>query len=163
MLFVLAFIAGLIGCKMEGKLLTHEEEQIQEFIRLNDITAQPTESGLYYIEVKLGEGPKPIEGDTVGVYYVGKFLSGMTFDSYTLDDYDEPLWFVYGKASLIAGFLEGVSMMHEGGEAELLIPSKLAYGPYGQGYIPGYTPLFFTVVLEAIKPGPGHDEGAGDK
>ncbi len=37
--------------------------------------------------------------------------------------------------------------MKEGGKAILLIPSSLAYGPYGQNSIPGYTPLLFEVEL----------------
>jgi FKBP-type peptidyl-prolyl cis-trans isomerase len=37
--------------------------------------------------------------------------------------------------------------MNEGGKAILLIPSDLAYGPYGSGSIPGYTPLVFEVEL----------------
>jgi FKBP-type peptidyl-prolyl cis-trans isomerase len=41
--------------------------------------------------------------------------------------------------------------MKEGGKAQLLIPSRLAYGSYGAGNIEGYTPLIFEVELVAVR------------
>jgi FKBP-type peptidyl-prolyl cis-trans isomerase len=47
----------------------------------------------------------------------------------------------------VAGFEEGVTYMREGGIAKFLVPSGLAFGPYGTYSIAGYTPLLFDVEL----------------
>lgn len=120
----------------------YEKEQaaIREYLENNNITVEPQYSGLYYIETKAGTGASADGGDRVRVKYTGTFLDGEEFDSgvYT---------FTIGRQEVIRGWDEGISYMNEGGTAILLIPSTLAYGPYGTNGIPGYTPLLFEVEL----------------
>jgi len=132
---------------------TYEQVLINEFIAERNIVTLPTASGLYYIEEISGAGDFPLTSDTVEVIYKGMFLDGRVFDSNIGEDlFSFPL----GEGKVIKGWEEGVSYMRKGGKAMLIIPSILAYGPYGQGSIPGYTPLLFEVELVNIKFGPNH-------
>ncbi|MFO7574627.1 MAG: FKBP-type peptidyl-prolyl cis-trans isomerase [Bacteroidales bacterium] len=146
-------IAGLTSCSIEKKLQQEEEEQIRNFLALNNITQDPTESGLYYMETLTGTGDTPSELDTVGVYYTMKLLTGVTLEDKTSGD---PYEFVLFDSDIIAGFQEGVSLMRVGGKANLLIPSSLAWGSFGYGYYVGpYTPVYFEMELIYIISGPG--------
>jgi len=111
--------------------------------------AQPTESGLYYIVVKEGKGPKPEAGDKVKVHYTGTFLDGKKFDSSV--DRGQPFEFTLGKGQVIRGWDEGISMMRKGGKAILIVPSSLGYGPQGNRGIPPSSTLVFEVELIDIE------------
>jgi FKBP-type peptidyl-prolyl cis-trans isomerase len=138
-----------VSCEEEDET-NYEELMIEEFIQERGITAEPTESGLYYIELEPGIGIVPGLGDTAVVNYKGMFLNGRVFD-YSLGE--ETYEVVVGVSGVIAGWHEGLSYMKEGAKAWLLIPSKLAYGPSGRGSIPGNTPLLFEIELKMVKPG----------
>ncbi len=128
-----------------------EEEIMLEYIDAEGITEKPTESGLYYIETKKGDGPKVVAGNKVKVHYEGRLIDGTIFDS----SYErgEPIEFVVGQGWVIPGWDEGITMMHVGGKATLVIPSYLGYGERGAGaVIPSYSTLVFDVeVLEVIE------------
>jgi FKBP-type peptidyl-prolyl cis-trans isomerase len=105
---------------------------------------QTTESGLQYIILEEGSGPKPAENDTVRVHYEGTLTDGTVFDSsYERDEPEEiPLDMV------IPGWAEGIMLMNVGGKHRLYLPSDLAYGERGAGQvIPPYSTLVFTVEL----------------
>jgi FKBP-type peptidyl-prolyl cis-trans isomerase len=126
-----------------------EKEDRDAYLTANNITVEPTKSGLYYVETLAGTGDLPVEGDTVLVNYTGKFLDGSVFDS---SDEGDPLEFILGIGQVISGWDEGVSYMKKGGKATLIIPSDLAYG--ANGYYPvisGYSTLVFDVELVDIK------------
>ncbi|NTW96985.1 MAG: FKBP-type peptidyl-prolyl cis-trans isomerase [Oscillochloris sp.] len=112
-----------------------------------------TASGLKYIEIVPGTGEAPKIGDVVSVHYRGMLENGTVFDnSY---DRGEPIMFALGQKMVIAGWEEGVALMHVGGQAKLIVPPDLAYG--AQGYppvIPGEATLTFEVELVGIQPGP---------
>jgi len=105
---------------------------------------QTTESGLQYVILKEGSGPKPADGDTVRVHYEGALTDGTVFDSsYERDEPEEiPLDMV------IPGWAEGIMLMSVGGKYRIFLPSDLAYGERGAGQvIPPYSTLVFTVEL----------------
>jgi len=129
-------------------LKNREEVDIQKYITDNKIKVKPTESGLYYIELKKGTGPQPINGQSVKVHYKGTFLDGSVFDS---SEGKEPIEFKLGDGNVIPGWEEGIMKMRAGGKAKFIIPSKLAYGENGVGPIPPYSPLVFEVELLNIK------------
>ena len=58
-----------------------EQDTIREFLKQNDITAEPTESGLYYIEKEAGTGLQPVDSDTVSINYIAYKLTGLVFDT----------------------------------------------------------------------------------
>lgn len=146
MMILLLFAAS---CE-EDDIIDYEQLIIDKFLQEREITAQPTESGLYYIELKPGSGLSPLAGDTAVVNYKGMFLDGRIFDYKLGDDTYEV---VIGVSGVIAGWHEGLSYMQTGAKAWLLIPSYLAYGPTGRGSIPGNTPLLFEIDMVSVRPG----------
>lgn len=148
---VIFLMAGMTSCFKNQEIDDNEMERIQNFLDVNDLDVEPTESGLYYVELIEGTGLQPVAGDTVEVHYRGTFLDGRIF----ADNMDkDPFRFVLGTGYVIEGWDEGITYMKEGGEAMLVIPSTLAYGTAGTYGIPGYTPLVYTVILEDVTPGP---------
>ncbi|MEN8122454.1 MAG: FKBP-type peptidyl-prolyl cis-trans isomerase, partial [Bacteroidota bacterium] len=126
-----------------------EDEATLQYIKKNNIKEAPSISGLYYIESKPGNGKQTEPGDILQVHYTGKLIDGRIFDSSI--DRNETFVFHLGKAEVIAGWEEGFSHMKEGGKAEFIIPSHLAYGEKGYGkIIPPYSTLIFDVELVKI-------------
>jgi FKBP-type peptidyl-prolyl cis-trans isomerase FkpA len=126
-------VAGLLG----GLLLAQPET----------IT---TESGLKYIDHKVGDGTEAAKGDTVEVHYTGWLYEdgnrGAKFDSSL--DRGRPYVFELGAGKVIRGWDEGVAGMKIGGKRELIIPPDLAYGSRGAaGVIPPNATLDFEVEL----------------
>lgn len=146
-------IGGLVSCFKDINSEEREQKIIENFLKSNGIDAEPTESGLYYIEFIEGTGAQPVAGDTVEVYYKGYFLTGGVFAN---NLYSDPYRFAVGTGAVIEGLDEGILYMKEGGEAMLVVPSSLAYGSEGNYYlgISGYTPLAFEIILDKVIPGP---------
>jgi FKBP-type peptidyl-prolyl cis-trans isomerase len=135
----------------KGKSMATDHKQAgEEFLAENAKQAgvQTTPSGLQYIVIKEGTGPKPKKTDTVEVHYNGTFIDNKTFDS----SYQrgEPTSFPLN--GVIAGWTEGLQLMNVGSIYKFYIPYHLAYGEKGYpGAIPGYSTLIFEVELLAIK------------
>lgn len=126
---------------------TKEKSEIDKYLASNNITVNPTASGLYYVELKKGTGKKATADKTVKVHYTGMLTDGRVFDSSI--ERKEPIEYPLGN--MIPGWVEGISLMQEGGKAKLVVPSKLAYGERGfQSIIPPFTPLVFEIELIAV-------------
>lgn len=134
----------------EETSMKEEQSKIDEYVKANSISVQPTSSGLYFTETQAGKGKPAESGKTVVVNYTGKFLDGKVFD--TSVGKPKPFEFPLGQGQVIPGWDEAISMMKEGGKATILVPSKLAYGQQGAGgVIPPFTPLVFEVELISVK------------
>lgn len=136
--------------KKEEEQAVKEDEIIKKYLADNGITAEPSISGLYYIEEVKGKGSKAEAGKMVSVHYEGTLLDGTKFDS----SYDrgEPIEFPLGTGSVIKGWDEGISNMTVGTKATLIIPSFLAYGSQQRGpVIAPYSILKFKVELVDVK------------
>ncbi len=111
-----------------------------------------TDLGVYYIMHEQGTGPMPVKGDTCFVEYAAYFIDGVLLDA-SQDHFPDGIWeLIFMEEEIIIGFTNGLSILQKGGEADLLIPSKYAYGPYGTQGVPEYTPLIFSVKLHNLKP-----------
>ncbi len=109
-----------------------------------------TASGLKYIDMVVGQGAAPKQGDTVTVNYSGYLASGKMFDSSF--DRNEPFSFTLGVGRVIKGWDEGVATMRVGGKRKLIIPAELGYGARGAGNaIPPNALLIFDVELLGVK------------
>lgn len=138
--------------QIEAENLKRKENETNlrnKYLSENNITVEPTASGLYYIEVEKGTGERAVPGSTVQVHYTGKLLDGTVFDSSI--DKGQPLEFQLGKGRVIKGWDEGIAMMNEGGKATLIIPSDIAYGAQDRGTIPPYSTLVFDVELISVE------------
>jgi peptidylprolyl isomerase len=110
-----------------------------------------TKDGLKYVDLVIGKGPVPKQGQTVLVQYVGTFPDGKKFDA-SADHGGAPFAFTLGAGQVIPGWDEGVATMHVGGKRKLIIPYMLGYGPMGQPpVIPPKATLIFVVDLVGIK------------
>jgi rSAM/selenodomain-associated transferase 2 len=109
-----------------------------------------TATGLGYVDLVEGSGPRPKSGDTVQVHYTGWLKSGAKFDSSV--DRGTPFEFPVGRGRVIKGWDEGVISMKVGGKRKLIIPAHLGYGDRGAGGVipPGAT-LIFEVELLGIR------------
>jgi FKBP-type peptidyl-prolyl cis-trans isomerase FkpA len=127
-----------------------EDSILAIYLKKNNITTQPTRSGLIYIEDVKGTGPMAQAGHTVKVHYTGRLLDGTKFDSSV--DRNLPFEFEVGKGKVIKGWDEGIPKMSVGGKARLIIPSKIAYGERGAPpSISPYSTLVFEVELLEVK------------
>lgn len=157
-LLLLSLTAGslMTACKKDSEPAADysaaDDATIKQYLATNAITtAQKQPSGLYFVPVTTNATAAiPTAGQTVSVLYTGTLLDGTVFDASTKHG-NEPLNFVLGQKQLIPGFEEGVSLMHKGDKATLLLPSALAYGPSGSGSaIPANAVIRFDVELVDI-------------
>ena len=101
-------------------------------------------SGVRYIPIAKGKGPKPTETDRVTVDYEGKLADGKVFDS----SFKRGTPATFPLKGVIPCWTQGVQLMSPGGEAELVCPPAAAYGDQGRPpTIPGGATLDFKVKL----------------
>lgn len=86
-----------------------------------------TESGLQYIVLTEGKGPKPSLKDKVKVHYHGTLTDGTIFDS-SLEK-NVPVTFAVER--VIAGWREVLQLMPVGSKYKVFVPPSLGYGKVG--------------------------------
>jgi FKBP-type peptidyl-prolyl cis-trans isomerase len=107
-----------------------------------------TQSGLQYIVLQQGNGPKPTRNDKVKVHYKGTTIDGTQFDS----SYDRGQPASFQTTGVIKGWTEALLLMNVGSKYKLFIPSELAYGERGTGQKIGPNEvLIFEVELLGIE------------
>ena len=78
-LIVIALIIGVVGCKKDYVKLNDDE--IRNYISSNNLVAEKTAEGLYYVINEEGSGERPQVSDEVTVHYSGYLTDGTIFDS----------------------------------------------------------------------------------
>lgn len=105
-----------------------------------------TASGLKYLYLKKGDGPRIVSGARVGTY-----LSLMVDDSVVWNTNELPdslFTFIADSTRLIKGFTEVSMLLREGDEIIAVLPDSLAYGAKGAGDI---IPPHATLVYDQFK------------
>ena len=111
-----------------------------------------TASGLQYEITQAGDGPALQKGQLAAIHYVGTLDDGTVFDSSR--ERNEPFLFPVGTGQTIPGWEEGISLLHVGDQARLIIPPELAYGETGAGgVIPPNATLTFDVEVLSVRDG----------
>ena len=133
-----------------------DDKIIQDYLAKNNIKAQKTASGIYYVIQKEGKGANIAKGQRVSIDYTGKTLDGKMFDSNTdpAKGHVQPFSFTVGTGQVIPGWDEGATLLKNGSKATLYIPSPLAYGPRGAGAdIAPNSVLMFDMEVKDVKAG----------
>ena len=128
------------------KNLKEGEEFLAENKKKKEVVT--TESGLQYIVLHEGSGPKPKKTDRVKVHYRGMLIDGAEFDS----SYKRGKSVVFSLQGIIPGWIEALQLMTVGSKYTLFIPSNLGYGDNGAGGLIGPNAvLIFEVELLGIE------------
>jgi FKBP-type peptidyl-prolyl cis-trans isomerase FklB len=104
-------------------------------------------SGVQFLVIKPGKGPKPQETDVIVINYKGTLANGEVFENTFLAS---PI--TTTPASLVSGLSEIIQLMPVGATYQVFIPAALAYGVKGlSNRIPPNSALMVTVELVEIK------------
>jgi len=153
----------LTGCKKDNseEMIAQEMRLLQQYLIDNNITQEPTASGLYYVPIREGTGISPDEGTFIEIHYVGELIDGTVFTTSYQETAEtngiNDTEFLYGPARLQLGYIgqaglnEGIQLMKVGGKAMFILPSSVAMGGYSSGSVPAYSTLIYTIeLLEAF-------------
>lgn len=133
--------------KMFKEYKADNEKFLDENAKKDSVQTLP--SGLQYIVLTEGTGPKPTAQDTVTVNYVGKTIDGAEFDN----SFKRGSPAVFNLSGVIKGWTEGLQLMNTGSKYRFFIPYELGYGEMGSQRIKPYSTLIFDVELMNVKPG----------
>ncbi|MBN1180713.1 MAG: FKBP-type peptidyl-prolyl cis-trans isomerase [Bacteroidales bacterium] len=149
----LAIQTSCIKDIVDEELANEENKLIQQYIEDHEIDVTPMSSGLYYIEIEEGDSIQPVPGNYILIEFTGRYLKNeeifATTDLNTAianGIYSDDI--LYGPRKTLIdnlryiGLIEGVSMMKEGGRAQLILPSYLAENDY--------VPLIYDVSLNKV-------------
>tara|TARA_R110001583_G_scaffold145096_1_gene297067 strand:- start:1018 stop:1467 length:450 start_codon:yes stop_codon:yes gene_type:complete len=138
---LVAFAFMSCNKKDDNTNVNQTEDDIIQYIEDNNLTAQRSDTGLYYVISKQGDGVAPTSNSNVTVNYKGYFLNGSVFDQSSSSGIS------FNLQGVIKGWTEGITYFNEGGEGILLIPSQLGYGSNYYNGIPGGSVLIFDIKL----------------
>jgi len=146
LLIALLGLTLFISCSKEKDIdyVAKNEQEIKDYITKNNLTAQRSDSGLYYVINDPGTGANPTATSKVTVAYKGYFTNGTVFDQ------SSAAGISFGLNQVIKGWTEGIQYFKTGGSGILLIPSHLGYGNDSKGPIPGGSVLIFDVTLNSF-------------
>lgn len=137
---VLMFFTSCSGDK-EIDYVAKNEKEITEYIAKNNLNAQKSDSGLYYVINEAGTGTQPTASSNVTVAYKGYYTNGSVFDE------SSSAGISFGLNQVIKGWTEGIPYFKVGGNGMLLVPAHLGYGSSDRNGIPGGSVLIFDVKL----------------
>lgn len=124
---------------------------IADYAMREGVVVRP--SGLMYRVIQSGDGESiSTPQDRVRVTYTGGLIDGTVFDQTAPGQTA-----IFNANALIPGWVEALSIMREGDEWELVVPSNLGYGAQGAGggAIPPNQTLVFTMnLIEIVETGP---------
>lgn len=99
---------------------------VREGFQVNVVTSDKyvkRDNGLIYLDLQVGEGECPKDGQQVTFHYIGYNESGRRIDSTYLQG--KPAKVRLGNKALVPGFEEGIRDMKPGGKRRLIIPPEL--------------------------------------
>ena len=147
---VIALMLFAVGCqKSEEPTEVASVETARGLGTPSDAPVVTTDTGLQYIDVRVGEGDAAEAGSTAVVHYTGWLVNGEKFDSSL--DRNRTFEFPLGGGGVIKGWDQGVAGMKVGGVRKLIVPPGLGYGSRGIGPIPPDATLIFEVELVGVK------------
>lgn len=127
------------------KRLEEEPERIAKFVKEHNVNVAPSETGVYYLEIRKGTGAFVEDGDMVSIHY----------NLYNLDDKliessfeYEPLQFVFGAGDMVPGIEEALTKMRVGGRCTIIVPSAMGFGNVAiDEELPANSTVIFDIEL----------------
>lgn len=138
----------------EVKRIKEEKEMLEQYIAQEDIIAQKTPLGVYYLYYKKGKGKvKAQNGKTMLVNYTGKLLDGRVFETNVQEDgLQRPISFEVGQGQVIPAWDDIAPLLKEGDSVMMIVPSHLAFGALSKGdLIQPNTPLIFELDVRGVR------------
>jgi FKBP-type peptidyl-prolyl cis-trans isomerase FkpA len=139
--------AVFVSCskdKEEINFIAKNEKEITDYITKNNLNAQKSDTGLYYVINQQGTGTQPNANSNVRVAYKGYFTNGQVFDQSKADG------ITFNLQEVIKGWTEGITYYKAGGNGILLVPAHLGYGSSDRSGIPGGSVLIFEINLISV-------------
>jgi FKBP-type peptidyl-prolyl cis-trans isomerase len=115
----------LIEVKTEDEMYNTELAFIQQYIHENAAEAESYPNGLYHEVIEEGTGAVPGTNSQVELHFTRKYLDGTLIET---TKNDEPKRVYLNNNELVDGFETGVRLMKEGETANLIMPSRIAFG-----------------------------------
>lgn len=145
----LVFAAGCLDSTEPLPARSIEETNFAASLGVDLAASTKTPNGAYYRDLTVGTGAEVTNGQQLDTRYTGWLANGQQFDSNA--NSQTPFQFTLGAGQVIEGWEETIPGMRVGGRRQLILPSHLAYGPFGFGPIPGNAVLVFNVEVLAAR------------
>jgi FKBP-type peptidyl-prolyl cis-trans isomerase FkpA len=152
--------------RKQAEQVKKDSVAIEAYLLKNNITAQKTESGLYYSITRPGQGENGKSGQAANVDYAGYTLDGVYFDTSIKSVAMEkglynperekfmpygPYEFTIDRREVINGWDEALKVLNKGSKATIFVPSRMAYGPQGKNQIKPNEVLIFELEVVDLK------------
>ncbi|MFC2136639.1 FKBP-type peptidyl-prolyl cis-trans isomerase [Bacteroidota bacterium] len=130
-------------------LVQKDAEAIENYIERRKWKMQATESGLYYMIYKNGNGKHAKNGSLATIISELSLLDGTI--CYKVDSLN-PKSFIIGKGGVESGLEQGILLLREGDKAKFIMPPHLAHGLTGdENKIPPRSTIVYDIELIKIK------------
>lgn len=152
--------------RKQAEQVIKDSTAIEAYLAKNNLTAQKTKSGLYYIITKPGKGENGQSGQAAKVDYTGYTLDGVYFDTSVksvaiekgLYNPEREKYMPYApydvtidRSQVIMGWHEALKVLNKGSKATIIVPSRMAYGPQGKNQIKPNEVLVFELEVVDLK------------
>ncbi len=131
------------------KLVDRDVIEIKKYVDSLGVKVKITETGLWYMIKKRGEGPNIKKRQIITLKYSVSLLDGTV--CYTSDEEGLKI-FEVGHGGVESGLEEGVLMLNKGAKALFILPPYLAHGLLGDdNKIPARSSIVYDVEVLSIK------------
>lgn len=126
-----------------------ESEQIDMYVKRHNWDVIKTGTGLRYMIYHKGDGQQAKTGQKAKVNFEISLLNGTV--CYSTKE-SGPQEFLIGESNVESGLHEGITYLHVGDKAKLILPSHLAHGLVGDlNKIPARSTITYDIELLEIK------------
>lgn len=130
-----------ISCNKE----TETAISAEDYIAQNNIIAEQTPEGLYYVINTVGDNRRPDTASIISFHYEAILPSGKVFET----SFSQPTSFTSLISELIQAVQIGAKLVGKGGKITLFVPPHLGYGtdPGSNSPIPKNSMFIFKLTL----------------
>lgn len=145
---------GVISEQIKTRTEVYREEQGTRDVE--DAKEVTLGSNVRYVDLRVGGGVSPLNGDLVLVDLVGRVVDGDTFVDTISGSKKRPIALVFGRrpyvGGMCAGLEEAMRTMHVGGKRRVVVSADMGFGASGADLgggvvIPPNATLEYTVSL----------------